>query len=73
MQEVINGFTRDASYASFAEDSVGSLRKGKLADMIILDQDIMENTSTREEQEDVILRAKVLATILNGDLVYGQI
>ena len=33
--------TLDAAHASFAEGAIGSLKKGKKADFIVLDRDIM--------------------------------
>ena len=38
----IRGFTIDAAWAGFMEDRVGSLEKGKQADFIVLDRDIMQ-------------------------------
>ena len=37
--EALRGFTLDAAYAGFAEDSVGSLAIGKRADFVLLAQD----------------------------------
>ncbi len=34
------GFTRDAAYAGFAEDRIGSLDPGKYADFIMVDRDV---------------------------------
>ena len=34
------GFTREAAYASFAEDRVGALEPGKWADFILVDRDV---------------------------------
>ncbi|KAG0146073.1 hypothetical protein CROQUDRAFT_657872 [Cronartium quercuum f. sp. fusiforme G11] len=77
IQEIINGFTKDVCYSNFVEHKLGSLISGKLADLIILDQDIMNdvnyNNLTRKEQEDMILNVRVKATILNGNLVFGNI
>ena len=64
-EEAVRGFTMDAAYAGFMEDSVGSLESGKRADFIILDQDIFEIEPAE------IANVKVLQTWLNGELVYS--
>ena len=44
MQQAFVGFTRDAAYAGFAEDRIGSLEPGRFADFIIIDRDIFETS-----------------------------
>lgn len=65
-EEAIRGMTIWAAKAAFEEDEKGSLEKGKLADFIILDQDLMKASA-----KDVIA-AKVLATYISGRKVYGK-
>ena len=57
--------TLDAAYASFAENELGSLSPGKKADFVIFDKDIMTIPL------DLILEAKVKATVIDGKAVYG--
>lgn len=59
--------TIDPAYASFTEDHLGSLEPGKRADFVVLSQDIMEIPVTE------IMKTKVLATIIDGSVVYGQL
>jgi len=59
--------TIDAAYASFTEDTLGSLEVGKRADYVVLSKDIMTIPANR------ILAAKVLATAIDGEVVYGEI
>lgn len=59
--------TIDPAYASFTEETLGSLERGKRADYVVLSKDIM----TIPAQE--ILSTKVLATALDGEIVYGAI
>jgi predicted amidohydrolase YtcJ len=55
-----------AAKANFEEKEKGSLEKGKFADFIILDKDIM----TIDAKE--ILNTSVLATYINGEKVYQK-
>ncbi|KAG1810276.1 amidohydrolase family-domain-containing protein [Suillus plorans] len=65
--ETLKGMTLDAAYASFSEDILGSLSIGKKADFVVLDRDIM--TVPIED----ILSAKVTATVIDGEVVYGNL
>ncbi|PPQ66160.1 hypothetical protein CVT26_010883 [Gymnopilus dilepis] len=64
--QALKGMTFDAAYASFAEHELGSLSPGKKADFVILDKDIMTIPDNQ------ILQAKVLATVVDGEVVYGN-
>lgn len=61
------GYTIDAAYAAFTEDRLGSLERGKRADYVVLSQDLM-NVPVEE-----MLRTKVLATAIDGKVVYGAL
>lgn len=65
-EETIRGMTIWAAKASFMENEIGSLEKGKKADFIFLDQDLMKVPA------DKILSVKVKATYTGGKKVYGQ-
>lgn len=65
-EEALRGMTIWAAKAAFEEKEKGSLEKGKAADFIILDNDIM--ACAAEE----ILRTTVLATYINGEKVFGK-
>ena len=65
--EALKGMTLDAAYASFSEDTLGSLSIGKKADFVVLDRDIM--TVPMEQ----ILGAKVTSTVIDGEIVYGNL
>lgn len=58
--------TIDPAYASFTETTLGSLEVGKRADFVILSQDIMTVPMNQ------ILSTQILATAVDGDLVYGS-
>ncbi len=65
-EETIKGMTIWAAKADFLEKEVGSLEKGKKADFIILDNDLMK------VDEKNILNTKVTATYLGGKKVFGK-
>ena len=65
-QETIRGMTIWAAKADFAEKEVGSLEKGKKADFIVLDNDLMK------VDEKNILSTKVIATYLGGKKMFGK-
>ncbi|KAF9054163.1 amidohydrolase family-domain-containing protein [Panaeolus papilionaceus] len=68
--QALKGMTLDAAYASFAENEIGSLVKGKKADFVILDRDIMDEAQTPLSK---ILDTKVLATVVDGTVAYGEL
>lgn len=63
-EQTLRGMTIWAAYSNFEENEKGSIEKGKFADFVILDKDLMKC----EEKE--ILNAKVMFTIVNGEIVY---
>lgn len=58
--QALAGFTRDAAYAGFAEDRLGTLQPGKLADFVMIDRDIFQSGA------DAIRKVKVLETWVGG-------
>jgi len=64
--EALQSYTINGAFAAFEEDIKGSLTPGKLADIVILDQDIM---TIPEEQ---IPQTRVLHTIVGGRVVYSS-
>jgi predicted amidohydrolase YtcJ len=62
--EAIQGYTIDAAYAGFREKSEGSLEPGKLADLIIVSQNLFEI------DPHLIGKTKVLTTIVGGRVVF---
>jgi hypothetical protein len=64
VMDAIRVYTMNGAYLSKEEDLKGSIEVGKLADMIVLDRDML--TIPHDEIKDV----KVLTTIVNGKIVY---
>lgn len=64
VEEALRAYTSDAAYASFEEDTRGTLEPGKLADFVVLDHDI-----TTIDPVD-IRNTRVLQTYVGGRKVY---
>ena len=62
--DAIKGYTINNAYAAFEEKEKGSIEPGKLADMVVLSDDIL--TIKPEKIQNV----KVLMTIFDGKIVY---
>ncbi|NND33424.1 MAG: amidohydrolase family protein, partial [Saprospiraceae bacterium] len=62
--EALRSYTIDAAYAGFEDGIKGSIEVGKLADLTILSQNILECS------EEDILKTEVLFTIMGGDIKY---
>ena len=65
-QDALRGMTIWAARASFEEKEKGSLEKGKLADFVLLDKDLMKAA------ENELLQTQVLKTWVNGELVFSR-
>jgi predicted amidohydrolase YtcJ len=59
LEQALNGFTRAAAYAGFAEDRIGSLERGKLADFILIDRDIFAEATPQQIRETKVLETWV--------------
>ena len=60
VEAALRHFTVDAAYASFEESRSGTLAAGKLADFVVLSDDILSPPTER------LLRARVLRTVMGG-------
>jgi hypothetical protein len=64
VEEALRAYTIDAAFASFQDSDKGTLERGKLADLVIVDRDI-----TRTAPEE-ISQARVVTTVVGGTVVY---
>ncbi len=64
VETLVRGFTIDAAYQLRMEDRLGSIEVGKLADLVVLDQDIFQVDPYSIHETGVVL------TMLDGDIVY---
>ena len=66
MPEAIVGYTRIAAHLTFEEDEKGTLEVGKLADLVVLSQDLLTIDPERTVDTDVDL------TVLGGRVVFER-
>ncbi len=65
-EDALRGMTIWAAKSNFEEKEKGSLEKGKFADFVLLDKDLM-TTAPKD-----ILNTKVLMTFVGGEKVFGK-
>ena len=66
VEDALRAYTVNAAFASFDEDKKGSIERGKLADFVLLDNDV-----TRIAPE-AIRDVKVLMTVVGGRVVFER-
>ena len=65
-EDALRGMTIWAARSNFEETEKGSLEKGKMADFIMLDRDLMQ------VKADEVLKTLVLLTVSGGEVVYRK-
>lgn len=66
IEDLLEGYTYGAAYAEGRETELGTLEVGKLADIAVIDRNLLTATS------DGVKGAKVLLTIVDGRIVYEK-
>lgn len=66
VEEAVRAYTSSCAYAEFAERDKGTLEVGKLADVVVLSQDIFRIPA------DDIQKTGVTHTIVGGRIVFGK-
>jgi predicted amidohydrolase YtcJ len=66
MEEAIKYYTLGSAYAQFMDDRKGMIKPGYLADIVVVDRDLLTIT------EDQIMKTKVDYTIVGGKVVYNS-
>ncbi len=66
LADALRAYTKESAYSVFRENELGTLEKGKLADVVVLDRNIFEIP------EQKILDTKVEMTIMDGEIVYER-
>lgn len=66
IQEVLPLFTRESAFLAFLDQSVGSLEKGKEADLVVLQGDLLSPI------QGELRRMEVHMTLIRGQIVYSD-
>ena len=64
--EAVNSYTMAGAYAAFEEDWKGSLTPGKVADIVVLSNDLLQCS------EEEILNTKILMTMVGGEVKFSS-
>lgn len=64
VEQAVNAYTQGSAYARFSDDKLGTLDVGKLADLVVLSQDIFSVSPVE------IAKTKVLMTMAGGKVVF---
>jgi len=67
VEQAVLAYTRNAAFANFMDDKLGTLEAGKLADLIVISDDIFAMPHEK------IGQTKVTATMVGGKVVYGRL
>jgi predicted amidohydrolase YtcJ len=65
--QAIECYTLTSAYAAFQEKDLGTLERGKLADLVVLSRDILAPA-----ERDHIAETEVLLTMVGGRVVYEK-
>jgi len=66
VEEAFKAYTAGGAYASFEENYKGTIEEGKLADLIILDQNPFSNPKEIKDMQ-------VMFTMIDGEIVYDML
>jgi len=66
VQQMLKSFTSNSAYALFMEDETGSIEAGKLADLVVLDQNLLAIDPVQ------IAKTNVVMTFFGGKVVYKR-
>jgi predicted amidohydrolase YtcJ len=66
LSTALRTFTAGSAYANFLDDETGTIEPGKLADLVVLDRDVLDPGS------GPIGDARVLLTLVEGETVYAD-
>ena len=67
VKEAIEAYTMNNAYAAYEENEKGSITVGKLADLVVLEEDILSIDPVKIEKVEVAM------TILGGKVVYDRL
>lgn len=64
MAQALQAYTYGSAYVESFEDRIGTLHAGKLADVVVMDKNLLDASP------DEILHAKALYTLIDGKVAY---
>ena len=67
MDDILAAYTEGAAYAEGKENELGVLEEGKLADIIIVDRNLLAESAER------VRDAKVLCTMVDGKIIFNKL
>ena len=67
IKRLIVGYTRNGAHQHRMEDNIGSIEPGKLADLVILDDNLFDIDS------DEIWKVKPAAVMMEGEVIHGEL
>jgi hypothetical protein len=69
IEEAIKAYTWGSAHASFVEDVKGTITEGKLADLTVLDTNLLRTKPADWMDEQGKVKVKTLYTIVGGKIV----
>jgi predicted amidohydrolase YtcJ len=66
VEQALKCYTANNAYAGFQENIVGKLKKGMLADFVVIDQDLFSIAPEKIKDAEIVL------TVINGKVVYKK-
>ena len=67
IEQLITGYTQNGAYQLRMEDQIGSIETGKLADMVVLNDNLFDMDS------DEIWKVKPAAVLMEGEVIQGAL
>jgi predicted amidohydrolase YtcJ len=64
---LIEGYTRNGAYQLRMEDEIGSIETGKLADLVVLNDNLFDI------DRDKVWKANAVAVLMEGEVIQGAL
>ena len=67
IEQLLIGYTQNGAYQLRLENQIGSIRAGKLADLVVLDRNLFDMDS------DEIWKTQPVAVLMEGEIIQGAL
>ena len=67
IEQLIAGYTQNAAYQMRMESRIGSIETGKMADLVVLDENLFDLDSNE------IWKVKPAAVLMEGEVIQGAL